>query len=451
LILALLSRLAVVAWGDRCAWARVPRRVLANDPLVAAPNLNYNARHLAALALPARRLVQPWYRWDAIWYAELSQAGYDYDPIRQSTTAFMPLLPMLMAAGALVGLDRYWVGLVAVNLAFAAGLACFGRAVLRTTGDPATTWRTCLLLAAYPYALFFSAPYQESLGFALTSAAILAWTARRPIAAGASLALASLARLTTVAMCLGLVAEWLDAKLHHRPVRNSAWLVALSGGLGFGLFCVYLTLRFGDPFVHFRAHASWGRHPADVRNVAWMLGLLVQQAFLSRRYLLPSLAILAWTCQGPVRAGLSGLWAPTARKRPSATITAGDYAGNIIAVVIVIAALSAFIPNSPTTRIGLDLIRWSDSISCILFLGLGIHAWWRRGPLWGCLVFVPILQGLATGTALSLNRILLMAFPAFVDLAELLRPRLAFWAWILGSILLEGRLVYLFVNWQFIG
>ena len=167
----------------------------------------------------------------------MSQAGYDYDPQRPSSTAFLPLLPMLMAAGTRVGLDRYWVGLMAVNLAFAVGLACFGRAVLRTTGDCGTTWRSCLLLTAYPYALYFSAPYQESLGFALITAAILAWSVQRPIAASISLSLSSLARLTTAAMCLGLVAEWLDDKVHRRPPRNSAWLVALSGGLGFGLFC----------------------------------------------------------------------------------------------------------------------------------------------------------------------------------------------------------------------
>ena len=94
LMLGLLSRIAVVAWGDRCArtGTALPDDLAKHDRTVAAANLNYNARHMAALAVAGRRLVRPWYRWDAIWYAEVSQAGYDYDPQRQNSTAFLPLL-----------------------------------------------------------------------------------------------------------------------------------------------------------------------------------------------------------------------------------------------------------------------------------------------------------------------------------------------------------------------
>ena len=99
---------------------------------------------------------------------------------------------------------------------------------------------------------------------------------------------------------------------------------------------------------------------------------------------------------------------------------------------------------------GIDNV-WTKGISVVGFLGLGVHAWWRRGPLWGCLVLVPILQGLATGTMLSINRIVLAAFPAFVDLAELLGSRLSFWGWMVVGILVQATLIDRFVNWVFIG
>jgi hypothetical protein len=60
LILGLLSRIAVVAWGDACAGHGPPESLLKNDQTVAAPNRNYNARHMTALAVGGRRFVEPW-------------------------------------------------------------------------------------------------------------------------------------------------------------------------------------------------------------------------------------------------------------------------------------------------------------------------------------------------------------------------------------------------------
>jgi hypothetical protein len=487
LIVGLLSRVAVVAWGDWCAHMGPPRSLLRHDQTVAAPNLGYNVRHMTALKAEARRWIQPWYRWDALWYAEVSQAGYNYDPDRQCSTAFLPLLPLVMAAGATLGLDRYWTGFLATNVAFAAGLACFGRAVLRATGDRATAWRACLLLTAYPFAFFYSAPYQESLGFALTAAALLAWLAQRPLAAAVSLALASLARLTTVAMCLALAAEWVNDRIHRRPARSVAWLVALAGGVGFGLFCSYLGVRFGDPLAHLRAHASWGRQPASIGNVGQTLTALVTRASESAPFAAASVAILVWTCRRPAVAALAWLrdWIvgqspPTrtapgrpdrpARRRagrralertsrrlaaeapPSGEAAPEETRGwlgallDVVALACVVAALGIAIPGSPMSQI----FNMTNSVASVFFLGLGVHAWWRRGPFWGCLVLVPVLQGMATGSVFSMNRIVLASFPAFLDLAELLRPRLMFAAWMLASIFAQGVLIDWFVNWRFL-
>jgi hypothetical protein len=496
LVLGLLSRLLVVAWGDwRYAGEQLPAGLLENEREVAVPNRQYNTRHLAALAAPARRWAQPWYRWDAIWYAEVSQSGYAFDPQRQSSTAFLPLLPMVMATGAAIGLDRYWVGLLACNMAFVAGLICFGRATLRVTGDKGTTWRACLLLTAFPYGVFFSAPYQESLGFALTAAALVAWQAGRPIAAAASLAWASLARLTTVAMALGLIAEWLDDLVRRRPARHMAWAVALASGLGIGLFCVYLGLHVGDPFAHFRAHSAW-RHTASAANLILAFSRLFE-LWSARPWLaVVSLAALSWGCLGPVCAGL--VWfrawflgerpAPQrisqrerrrskarARRRDNAPVAApepsdleearagkkgrqesigpGEKVANAVALGFIGIALSLAIPGNPLYPIVEELCqaRMAEVPTMCLFVGLGVHAWWRRGPLWGCLVLVPLIQGLATGTTLSMTRIVLAAFPAFVDLAELLRPRVAFVAWMGISLVAQALLIESFVNWGYLG
>ena len=71
----------------------------------------------------SKSVVAAWYEFDAVWYLRISEEGYSYEPGVQSTAAFMPLLPLVMAAGSVVGLDPRWIGLIVPNLAFAIGLA----------------------------------------------------------------------------------------------------------------------------------------------------------------------------------------------------------------------------------------------------------------------------------------------------------------------------------------
>ena len=324
----------------------------AEDEKVATGNRALNARHLEALSTGARRWIRPWYRWDAIWYAEISQNGYVAEPGKQSSVAFLPLLPLVMRLGSTLGLDPYWVGLLVPNLAFSVGLVLFGKIAWQLVGDTEVVWRSCLLLVAFPWSFFFSAPYQESLAFMLGAAAILAWLRRKPGLCALSLGVASAARLTTVSMSVGVLLEWASDLIHRRAPRHSAWLVALSGVLGISVFALYLHLTFGDPSLHFKAHGSWGRQSPSVMNI------LASATHLPREFRL---------VEPPF-----------------------------------------------------------DYLVMIAFLILGIRALSRRGPLWGSLILVPVLLLMASGSLRSATRVSLMAFPAFIEAAEMLTNRTLF-------------------------
>lgn len=345
LIAGLVSRLLVVVLG--CALARTDA-----VPAVGSSDL---ARHSVfplgaaaeALKTGSRRWIEPWYRWDACWYARISLEGYTYDPgAYVNPVAFLPLLPLVMAAGAAAGLDRYWVGLVVPNLAFVAGLGLFARLAYGLTGSAGTAWRACLLLMAYPWSFYFSAPYQESLGFALSAAAVAAWTSGRPWAAAAASAVAPTARLTCLSVPAAVAAGWVADRVRGRPPRPYAWAVAAAGGLGLLAFCAFFWFRFGDFFLHVRDHAHWGRRPP----------------------------------------GLSHAVAALVRP-PRGASALKDYAATL------------------------------------LFLALGLRAGWKRGAFWGCLALVPVLQPLSTGVVLSMTRIALMAYPAFIEAGELVSNR----------------------------
>jgi hypothetical protein len=362
----LLTRVAVVVLGCVLGRLGLPAGWEPEPQTVAEGEHDFDAE----LAEGGRRWIEPWYHFDALWYAHVSERGYGFRPGRQSSSAFLPLLPLVMAGGAAVGLDRFWVGLAVVNLAFVAGLACFGRAVLRVTGEPATAWKACLLLTAYPWSFFFSAPYQESLALALTAAALLAWLCWRPALAGFGLAVASAARVTALALSAGVVCQWAWDLACGRPARHAAWFVALVGAAGFGGFVLYLYLTVGEPRAYFRAQEGWGRQPAGIENV-----------------------------------------------------------------------FRALVPGAGGVK---------NYVVMLVFLALGVRAWARRGPLWGCLVLVPVLMVMASGSRMSMTRLSLASFPAFLDAAELLRGRVLFWAGVAVGSALQVYFLYLYVNRVFV-
>jgi hypothetical protein len=87
----------------------------------------------------------------------------------------------------------------------------------------------------------------------------------------------------------------------------------------------------------------------------------------------------------------------------------------------------------------------------ILFVFLGIRAWIKRGAFWGLVTLLPIAQMAATGTFLSGHRVLLACLPGFIELADLLKNRLAFMITIALSVVIQLFLLNNYIHWGFAG
>lgn len=225
--------------------------------------------YFTALTQTWRHWLEPWYRWDALWYLDIAFKGYEYngDPTVYSSVAFMPLLPLTIALAAKVGIDPYLAGLIIPNVAFAIGLAIFGLTAEKLTQSRTIAWRSCALLCAFPTAFFFSAPYQESLSFLFTAIALYAWLLAKNRVSALSLGIAALARQATVAVSLAFVAEWLVDLIKQRRPKNAAWLVVAATAISLGLFAGFLYFRFGDPTLSAKAQAAWGRDSPSAINI----------------------------------------------------------------------------------------------------------------------------------------------------------------------------------------
>src|SRR5215204_5758710 len=215
--------------------------------------------HTHVLADP---LLAPLARWDSVWYLRIADSGYGDSAPR---AAFFPLYPLLVRGLATpFGASEAALLLAAYTLSLAAFLAALfllhrltelelGRRLARPT---------LLLLAVFPAAVYFGAPYSESLFLLLGVGAFYAARTGRWAWAGACAGLASATRSAGLLLLIPLAMLWWASR--PRRSRDAAWLaLAPLKGAWDGLVAavdgvrqlasgsrtpVYFEAAVGDPF-----------------------------------------------------------------------------------------------------------------------------------------------------------------------------------------------------------
>ena len=225
-----------------------------------------------ALADP---LLAPLARWDAVWYLRVADSGYGESEAR---AAFFPLYPLLVrglaepfgASPAALLAAAYLVALGA----FLAALTLLHRLVSLELGRPLAQ-PTLLLLAVFPAALYFGAPYAESLFLALSVGAFYAARTGRWAWAGTCAAAAAATRNSGVLLMLPLLILWWGSR-GRRP-RDAAWVFLAP--LGLAAYALYLGLAEGDALRFLHAHEAWYRELSVPLAGAWQgLGAAIDGA-----------------------------------------------------------------------------------------------------------------------------------------------------------------------------
>jgi hypothetical protein len=196
-------------------------------------------------------LLAPLARWDSVWYLSVAETGY-----QGQSTAFFPLYPLAVRALAPGGepaallVMSYVVALAALLGA----LYLLHRLVTLELG--ARHARPVLWLAAlFPGALWFGAPYSESLFLLLSVGAFYAARTGRWAWAGACAGLASATRSAGVLLMLPLLLLWWQAR-PRRP-RSLLWIALAPAGLV--AYSAYLAWSTGDGFAYLHLQQEWFR------------------------------------------------------------------------------------------------------------------------------------------------------------------------------------------------
>lgn len=210
-------------------------------------------------------LLAPLARWDSVWYLRVADSGYGDTPAR---AAFFPLYPLLVRALAtpLGGSNA-----ALLMAAFLVSLAAFvGALVLlhrlaelelgRRLARP-----TLLLLAVFPAALYFGAPYSESLFLLLAVGTFYAARTGRWAWAGACAGLASGTRSAGLLLVIPLALIWWSS--HGRRARDAAWLALAP--VGIVAYAAWLGLVEGDALRFLDVQAAWSRELTVPLGGAW--------------------------------------------------------------------------------------------------------------------------------------------------------------------------------------
>jgi hypothetical protein len=300
-------------------------------------------------------LVEGWMRWDAGWYAGISDRGYSYTPGEASSVAFFPSYPMAMRAVQVFVQDPSHVLagiLVTVLCGLAASVVVYRwcRSVpvsgAMTAGQRVAAARTALLVVLlFPYAWYlYGAIYADALFLLAVAGAFLLLERDRPVLAGLVAIVATAGRPVGTGVIIGLVAVVLERRRAVElpfldSVRDLGWRGAVTlvreraagrkGALvtgvlgvriaprrlrwrdtgvllsvvGLGGWMLYLGGAFGNPFLFIDVQSAPGwvqpQGPRTWFKVPWLANVrhLFEYVMNPHEYWDLMLLTLGWTFQ----------------------------------------------------------------------------------------------------------------------------------------------------------
>lgn len=229
-------------------------------------------------------------RWDATFYLDIAVHGYEWGdaPNIRDNVAFFPAFPlMIRAGGALLGAYAPGTRLPEARrrlliAGWLIALCAFWFALLyvyrwaEDRAGPTVAAATITLLAAYPFAVFFSAPYTESVYLLGVAAALFhAERAEWFRCAGWGVLVGSVRPngvLLTIPLAL-IAARGRGREAPRAPVGMGFWAALASPVAALFLHSLYLRQLTGRWFAWSEVQVLWGR----TYEVTSWLGLALAQ------------------------------------------------------------------------------------------------------------------------------------------------------------------------------
>lgn len=209
-----------------------------------------------------------WYnrllRWDSGWYYSILRDGYVYndDVSKSSSVVFYPLYPLASYAVKSLGFDEFQALVLAANLASLVAVLLMTKLVKDLLDDETATLFSVALFCFFPWSLYLSAGYSESLCLVFILLSFILLTRERFVPAAVMAGISLAARPTGIVMMP--VVLWQMWRRNTLPWPRLLPRMALCGVLavsGLLVFMAYLGIKFGHPLAFAAKEAAF--HPGD--------------------------------------------------------------------------------------------------------------------------------------------------------------------------------------------
>ena len=325
-------------------------------------------------------------RWDTGWYLGIATEGYKWDgnQRRQQNVVFFPAFPTaIWIVGLLFGEQWLRVALALALGAFFCALLYFHR-LARDLLDSDRARTAVWALAAYPFSVYYSAPYTEAFYLLGSVATFYHLSNRHWWRAALWGFFVALCRPNGFLLAVPAAIFGIDQMVRQRRVLLAACAPVVAPLLGLLTYSLFLYVRFGDLLAWRKGQLAWGR-------------------------------------------AYPGLW-PSLRTLWMDRYTAISHDGlynysitNPYDFMYTAAAVLALASVWPTSR--------------------------RFGIPYGLFTAVNIVPPMLVGGMMSIGRMTSVLFPVFLWLGAVLPSRYAA-AWIALSCILQGLIAVLFFTWR---
>ncbi len=242
------------------------------------------------------RIIDPFIRWDAIWFLNVAREGYEFKPDRQCNLTIFPLYPSLMLIGGGTGNGPAVAGVILSNLfLFLSCILIF--IILKEIANEENAAKALAAMLFFPSGFIFSGIYSESLMMFCCAAAIFFGMNRQWALAGIAASAASLTRITGIIVLIPIFLMLVgEIKSKKAVFSDLVWL--LSAPIAVLFHFLHLKQLTGDIFSYFVAQKKWGKEVSDpltglfyevsngfrfdpVFNIICALGFLAAGVYLS--------------------------------------------------------------------------------------------------------------------------------------------------------------------------
>lgn len=206
-------------------------------------------------------------RWDTGWYVGIATEGYRYlsgaRAELQQNIAFFPAFPMAIRyLSVLFGREVLWTGVGISLVSFFVALVYFLRLARELLKDEGQAVTAVMLLASYPFAVYFSAAYTEGLFLLTLMGAVYHFHKGDLVRASAWGFVCGLTRPNGAFLSVMLALMAMTAPGVREAGRASLikrLLAAASPGIGMLAYSAFIYRLTGNPFTWTTQNAAWGR------------------------------------------------------------------------------------------------------------------------------------------------------------------------------------------------